>query len=65
MNERNSPMSRLGNTLGAHMHLFRLLDAEPRHTQRQLSGKLCQSLVKTHYLLHALLDKGLLKAGNF
>lgn len=34
-------------------------------SQRELSRALGLSLGKTHYLLHALLDKGLLKVRNF
>lgn len=34
-------------------------------SQRELSQALGVSLGKTHYLLHALLDRGLLKARNF
>ena len=34
-------------------------------SQRDLSRALGLSLGKTHYVLHALLDKGLVKIGNF
>lgn len=34
-------------------------------SQRELSHSLGLSLGKTHYVLHALLDKGLVKAKNF
>jgi len=34
-------------------------------SQRELSRALGISLGKTHYVLHALLDKGLIKARNF
>jgi EPS-associated MarR family transcriptional regulator len=44
---------------------MRLLEHNPTLSQRQLSDALGLSLGKTHYLLHALLDKGLLKARNF
>ncbi|QTN24273.1 MarR family EPS-associated transcriptional regulator [Rhizobacter sp. AJA081-3] len=44
---------------------LRLLSEEPRLSQRQLSNALGLSLGKTHYVLHALLDKGLLKVQNF
>lgn len=44
---------------------LRLLQERPELTQRELSRKLGLSLGKTHYLLHALLDKGLLKVQNF
>ncbi len=49
----------------AHLELLRLLERHPDYTQRQLSIALGLSLGKTHYLLRALLDKGLVKAQNF
>ena len=45
--------------------LLRLLTAQPAMSQRELSRALGLSLGKTHYVLHALLDKGLVKAKNF
>lgn len=50
---------------GARLAVLRLLANEPKLSQRDLSRALGVSLGKTHYLLHALLDKGLLKAHNF
>ncbi len=47
------------------LEVLRHLQAQPKLTQRDLSRALGLSLGKTHYLLHALLDKGLLKAQNF
>src|SRR5437867_7528435 len=49
----------------ARLAVLRLLDADPSLTQRGLSQALGLSLGKTHYVLHALLDKGLVKIGNF
>jgi EPS-associated MarR family transcriptional regulator len=49
----------------ARLELLRLLEQQPELSQRQLSQALGLSLGKTHYLLHALLDKGLLKIRNF
>jgi EPS-associated MarR family transcriptional regulator len=49
----------------ADLDLLRLLEQHPEYSQRQLSGALGISLGKTHYLLKALLDKGLVKAQNF
>lgn len=49
----------------AHLALLRLLEQQPELSQRQLSEAMGLSLGKTHYLLHALLDKGLVKARNF
>lgn len=42
-----------------------LLAVQPELSQRQLSQALGLSLGKTHYILHALLDKGLVKIENF
>jgi EPS-associated MarR family transcriptional regulator len=50
---------------GARLAVLRLLASEPELSQRDLSRALGVSLGKTHYLLHALLDRGLLKANNF
>jgi EPS-associated MarR family transcriptional regulator len=49
----------------ARLALLRLLADRPEMSQRELSRSLGLSLGKTHYLLHALLDKGLVKAWNF
>jgi EPS-associated MarR family transcriptional regulator len=50
---------------GARLAVLQLLAREPELSQRGLSRALGVSLGKTHYMLHALLDKGLLKAHNF
>lgn len=42
--------------------VLRLLDAMPDLSQRELSIALGLSLGKTHYVLHALLDKELIKS---
>ena len=49
----------------AQLKLLRTLEASPEMSQRELSRALGLSLGKTHYVLHALLDKGLIKARNF
>jgi len=49
----------------ARLAVLRLLESDPSLTQRGLSQALGLSLGKTHYVLHALLDKGLVKVGNF
>ena len=49
----------------ARLSLLRLLAEQPAISQRELSSALGLSLGKTHYVLHALLDKGLVKARNF
>ena len=49
----------------ARLAALRLLADQPQLSQRELSAALGLSLGKTHYVLHALLDKGLVKARNF
>jgi EPS-associated MarR family transcriptional regulator len=49
----------------ATLDALRVLQARPQLSQRQLSRELGLSLGKTHYVLHALLDKGLVKIQNF
>lgn len=48
-----------------HLHVLRLLQANPRMTQRELAAALGVSLGKTNFCLKALLDKGMLKVQNF
>lgn len=48
-----------------HLKVLRLLEANPRMSQRELAQALGASLGKTNYCLKALLDKGLLKMQNF
>ncbi len=45
--------------------LFKLIQARPNITQRQLAQELGVSLGKTHYCLKALIDKGWVKAARF
>jgi EPS-associated MarR family transcriptional regulator len=47
------------------LETMRLLAVCPNLSQRELSRALGLSLGKTHYVLHALLDKGLVKIQNF
>ena len=49
----------------AQLALLRLLNEQPELSQRELSQALGLSLGKTHYVLHALLDRGLVKVRNF
>lgn len=49
----------------AHYRILRLIEEQPELSQRELSRALGVSLGKAHYLLKALLEKGLVKAGNF
>lgn len=45
--------------------LLRRLAADPDASQRQLAGELGMSLGKVNYCLHALIEKGWVKARNF
>lgn len=71
MTERTTPGSATATTFahgdaeGAGLAVLRLLEQRPAMSQRELSDALGLSLGRTHYILHALLDKGLLKARNF
>lgn len=49
----------------SQLALLRLLNEQPDLSQRELSHALGLSLGKTHYVLHALLDRGLVKVRNF
>ena len=49
----------------AVLETLRLLSDQPQLSQRQLSRELGLSLGKTHYVLHALLDRGFVKIKNF
>jgi EPS-associated MarR family transcriptional regulator len=54
-----------GDVEAARLAVLRLLEQRPDLSQRELSETLGLSLGKTHYVLHSLLDRGLVKAGNF
>lgn len=49
----------------AHYKVLRLIEQQPEISQRELARALGVSLGKTHYLMKALLEKGLVKADNF
>jgi EPS-associated MarR family transcriptional regulator len=49
----------------AYLSALRILQSQPQVTQRQLSEALGLSLGKTHYILHALLERGMVKVRNF
>lgn len=54
-----------GDTEGARLAILRLLERQPDISIRAASRELGLSMGKTHYVLRALLDKGLVKARNF
>lgn len=49
----------------AHYKLLRLIESRPQLTQRQLAHELGMSLGKINYCIHALIEKGWVKARNF
>ena len=49
----------------AHLRILKIVSENPDISQRQLALRLGISLGKTNFLIKALLDKGLIKAGNF
>ncbi len=48
-----------------HYRIFKLIEAQPDISQRQLAQALGISLGKTNYCLRALIEKGQVKARNF
>lgn len=52
-------------TQDAHLRLLSLIEEHPDYSQRRLAEAMGVSLGKAHYLLKALFDKGLVKAGRF
>ena len=48
-----------------HLQVLRTIEAQPYLTRRQLAEELGVSLGKAHYCIKALIDKGLVKMGNF
>ena len=48
-----------------HFRVLRLLQEHPDLSQRELATKLGVSNGKLHYCMKALIDKGLVKLGNF
>lgn len=46
----------------AHLRLLSLIESNPEYSQRRLAEEMGVSLGKAHYLLMALLDKGMVKA---
>ena len=53
------------NQMDTEYTILKVLKDNPSMTQRQLSKELGLSLGKTNYVLHALMDKGLMKLSNF
>jgi EPS-associated MarR family transcriptional regulator len=49
----------------AHLRILKIVADRPDISQRQLAIQLGVSLGKTNFLIRSLLEKGLIKAGNF
>ncbi|HEY8096656.1 MAG TPA: MarR family EPS-associated transcriptional regulator [Methylobacter sp.] len=49
----------------SHLKVLRLIESNPRMSQRDLAVAMGVSLGKTNYCIKALLDKGLIKMQNF
>jgi EPS-associated MarR family transcriptional regulator len=66
MTERSPPATAAPDIQNdAHLELLRLLEQHPEYSQRDMAKALGVSVGKTHYVLKALLSKGLVKAQNF
>ena len=52
------------NTSDTEYKILKILERNPQMTQRQVADELGVSLGKTHYVIRALIDKGLVKLGN-
>ena len=48
-----------------HLQVLRAVESRPGLTQRELANELGVSLGKAHYCMKALINKGLVKMGNF
>jgi EPS-associated MarR family transcriptional regulator len=53
------------DTEDLHFRILKLLQDAPDMSQRELAAKLGVSNGKVHYCIRALIDKGLVKFGNF
>lgn len=49
----------------AHLRILKIVSGEPDISQRRLAERLGVSLGKTNFLVRSLLERGLIKAGNF
>ena len=59
------PKAVLAMNEDTHYKLFKLLEANPEISQRELAKALGVSLGKANYCIGALVDKGLVKAAKF
>ncbi len=52
-------------TTETHLKILRYIESNPHVSQRKLAQDLGVSVGKVNYCVKALIDKGLVKAGNF
>ena len=50
---------------GAHFRVLPILQENPEVSQRELAAAVGMSVGSMHYMLNALIEKGLVKLGNF
>jgi EPS-associated MarR family transcriptional regulator len=65
MNNKNMDTTHPTSPEAWRLQLLKLLQANPSLSQRQLAEQLGVSLGKANYCLRALVEKGLVKLGNF
>lgn len=65
MPERTGSAFQAETDVPVALDMLRLLEGNPRWSQRQLSAALGVSLGRVHYLLRALLERGWVKSQNF
>ena len=58
-------MNLANNLHEIHLQVLRTIEARPNLIQRQLAEELGISLGKANYCIKALIEKGLVKMGNF
>jgi EPS-associated MarR family transcriptional regulator len=63
--DEQPPLERDPAAQDAHWRLLSLIEQHPEYSQRRLAEAMGVSLGKAHYLLKALFEKGLVKAGRF
>jgi len=49
----------------AHFRLLRTLEEHPDYSQRELAEAIGLSVGRTNFVIHALMEKGLIKIGKF